>query len=82
MKKKKEFVRNTMEDFEKSTNLINALFRMPGLEETFQSWTTKMSTFLKETFCLGEEPVIEVYKRKKKFDIKSLLQKVGKSAFD
>lgn len=71
---KKEFVRNTMEDFEKSTNLINALYRMPGLEETFQSWTTKMSIFLKEIFCLDEEPVIEVYKRKKKFDIKKMAQ--------
>ena len=44
---------------------------MPGLDETFHSWTVKMPKFIQETFGLDKEPNIEVYKRKKKFDIKA-----------
>ena len=72
--KKKEFVKDTIDDFKKSTYLINSLFKMPGLDETFYSWTVKMPKFIQETFGLDKEPNIEVYKRKKKFDIKEMAQ--------
>lgn len=72
--KKKEFVKDTIDDFNKSTYLINSLFKMPGLDETFHSWTVKMPKFIQETFGLDKEPNIEVYKRKKNFDIKEMAQ--------
>ena len=72
--KKKEFVKDTIDDFKKSTYLINSLFKMPGLDDTFHSWTVKMPKFIQETFGLDKEPNIEVYKRKKKFDIKEMAQ--------
>lgn len=72
--KKKEFVKDTTDDFDKSTYLINSLFKMPGLDETFHSWTVKMPKFIQETFGLNKEPNIEVYKRKKKSDIKEMAQ--------
>ena len=72
--KKKEFVKDTIDDFKKSTYLINSLFKMPGLDETFHSWTVKMPKFIQETFGLDKEPNIEVYMRKKKFDIKEMAQ--------
>lgn len=72
--KKKEFVKDSIDDFNKSTYLINSLFKMPGLDETFHSWTVKMPKFIQETFGLDKEPNIEVYKRKKHFDIKEMAQ--------
>lgn len=47
---------------------------MPGLDETFHSWTLKMPKFIQETFDLDKEPAIEVYKRKKNFDIREMAQ--------
>ena len=70
--KKKAFVKDTIDDFNKSTYLINSLFKMPGLDETFHSWTVKMPKFIQETFGLDEEPEFGVYKRKKDFDIKEM----------
>lgn len=70
--KKKEFVKDTIDDFDKSTYLINSLFKMPGLDETFHSWTVKMPKFIQETFGLDKEPELGVYKRKKDFDIKEM----------
>lgn len=70
--KKKAFVKDTIDDFNKSTYLINSLFKMPGLDETFHSWTVKMPKFIQETFGLDEEPEFGVYMRKKDFDIKEM----------
>lgn len=70
--KKKAFVKDTIDDFNKSTYLINSLFKMPGLDETFHSWTVKMPKFIQETFGLDKEPELGVYKRKKDFDIKEM----------
>lgn len=70
--KKKTFVKDTIDDFNKSTYLINSIFKMPGLDETFHSWTVTMPKFIQETFGLDKEPELEVYKRKKDFDIKEM----------
>lgn len=70
--KKKTFVKDTIDDFNKSTYLINSISKMPGLDETFHSWTVTMPKFIQETFGLDKEPELEVYKRKKDFDIKEM----------
>lgn len=68
--KKRMFVKEKTESPTESTFLVNMLIEMPGLDETFQTWTTKMQLFLKTKFGLTATPDFDVYKRKKTFDIK------------
>lgn len=68
--KKRVFVKEKIENPAESTFLINLLIEMPGLDETFQTWTSKMQLYLKSRFGLTTTPDFDVYKRKKTFDIK------------
>jgi len=72
--KKRVFIKETIENHKTSTKLINMLFNMPDLSETFQSWTAKIPQFLKQELDLEIAPKIEVFARKKKFDIKVMAQ--------
>lgn len=67
---KRSFMREKIESTEDSTYLVNMFFEMPDLNETFQTWTTKMQSFIKDKFKLEEQPDFDVYKRKQDFDIK------------
>lgn len=69
---RKTFVKSKVEDSNESTFLVNMLFQMPDLSETFETWTSKMSAFLQDSFNLDNKPDFEVYQRKKKFDIKKM----------
>lgn len=69
---RKVFVKKIVEDRKESTFLVNTLFQMPNLSETFESWTTKITSFLQNVFNLDNKPDFEVYKWKKRVDIKKL----------
>lgn len=73
--KKRQFVKDTTDNYDKSSHLINVLIKMPGLSETFQSWTDKMPQFLKNEFSLDKLPTFDVYSRKNDFDIKLMSRK-------
>ena len=70
--KRKIFVKTKVEDSNESTFLVNMLFQMPDLSETFESWTSKMSAFLQNSFNLDKKSDFEVYQWKKKVDIKKM----------
>lgn len=74
-KEKRQFIKNAIDNYEVSTHLINVLIKMPGLSETFQSWTNKMPQFLKNEFSLDKLPTFDVYSRKNDFDIKLMSRK-------
>lgn len=73
--KKREFVKKKIENPADSTFLVNLLIEMPGLDETFQTWTSKMQIYLKSKFGLTTALDFDVYKRKKTFDIKVMAKR-------
>lgn len=64
--KKKLFVEEIINDYEKTSLLVDLFFGMPTLDETYSSWNVMMSKYLKAKLSLKDEPVFEVFKYKKK----------------
>lgn len=64
--KKKVFVDDVINDYKKTTLLVDLFFGMPTLDETFCSWNFKMTGYLKEKLNLQDNPDFEVYKFKRK----------------
>lgn len=64
--RKKEYVETILNDFQKTTFLIDMFYEMPTLNETFSGWNDLMSSYLKEKLNLHFKPDFEVYKFKKK----------------
>lgn len=64
------FIKTVLANAEMSTLLVDTFFRMPDFNETFESWTEKIPTFLKDELHLDEAPLFEHYSWKNTFDIK------------